>query len=111
MNLELREKVAGVTGGSVGIGLAFAEGLAAEGVQLVLAARQEHRVKIEANRIAEKFNVRAIGVAADAVTVPGTKALIRAAETEFGGADIRINNGGIERDRAGTENRKPKTEN
>jgi NAD(P)-dependent dehydrogenase (short-subunit alcohol dehydrogenase family) len=94
MNLELREKVAVITGGSVGIGLAVAEGLAAEGVHLLLAARQEDRVKIEANRIAEKFNVRAIGVAADVATVPGTEALIRAAETEFGGADILINNAG-----------------
>jgi 3-oxoacyl-[acyl-carrier protein] reductase len=94
MDLELKEKVAVITGGSVGIGLAVAEGLAAEGVHLVLGARQEDRVKTEANRIAEKFKVSTIGVAADVATVPGTQALIRAAETEFGGADILINNAG-----------------
>ena len=94
MDLELRDKVAVITGGSVGIGLAVAEGLAAEGVHLLLAARQEDRVKSEANRIAEKFNVRAIGVATDVGTVSGTQALVRAAETEFGGADILINNAG-----------------
>ena len=94
MDLELRDKVAVVTGGSVGIGLAVAEGLAAEGVHLVLAARQEDRVKSEAKRIAEKFKVRAIGVAADVATVSGTQALIDAAEAEFGGADLLINNAG-----------------
>jgi 3-oxoacyl-[acyl-carrier protein] reductase len=94
MDLELRDKVAVVTGGSVGIGLAVAEGLAAEGVHLVLAARQEDRVKSEAKRIAEKFKVRAIGVAADVATVSGTQALIDAAEAEFGGADVLINNAG-----------------
>lgn len=94
MDLELRDKVAVVTGGSVGIGLAVAEGLAAEGVHLVLAARQEDRVKSEAKRIAEKFKVRAIGVAADVATVSGTQALIDAAEAAFGGADLLINNAG-----------------
>ena len=52
MDLGLRGKVAVVTGGSVGIGLAIAEGLAAEGVNLVLAARGAERVRDEAGRIA-----------------------------------------------------------
>ena len=39
MDLGLKDKVAVITGGSVGIGLAIAEGLAAEGVHVVLAAR------------------------------------------------------------------------
>ena len=94
MDLELKDKVAVITGGSVGIGLAVAEGLAAEGVHLVLAARQEDRVKTEAKRVAEKFKVRAVGVVADVATPAGTEALVRAAETEFGGADILINNAG-----------------
>ncbi|HZC34102.1 MAG TPA: SDR family NAD(P)-dependent oxidoreductase, partial [Chthoniobacterales bacterium] len=81
MDLELINKVAVITGGSVGIGLAIAEGLAKEGVHLVVAARQPDRVKTEANRIAEKFKVRAVGVAADVATVAGTEALVHAAET------------------------------
>ena len=40
MDLELKGKAAVITGGSVVIGSAVAEGLAAEGVNLVLAARQ-----------------------------------------------------------------------
>ena len=39
MDLGLKGKVAVITGGSVGIGLAIAEGLAAEGVDIVIAAR------------------------------------------------------------------------
>src|ERR1700731_1045514 len=94
MDLELKDKVAVITGGSVGIGLAVAEGLAAEGVHLVLAARQADRGQTEAKRIAEKFKVTAVGVAADVAMVTGTDALVRAAESEFGGADILINNAG-----------------
>ena len=45
MDLGLKDKVAVITGGSVGIGLAMAEGLAAEGAHLVIAARDEDRAR------------------------------------------------------------------
>jgi 3-oxoacyl-[acyl-carrier protein] reductase len=94
MELGLRGKVAVVTGGSVGIGLAIAEGLAEEGVNVVLAARGAERVRDEAKRIAGKFGVGAEGVACDVGTSEGVMKLIRATEKAFGGADILINNAG-----------------
>ena len=93
MDLQLKGKTAVITGASVGIGLAIAEGLAAEGTNLVLVARGKERVEAEALRIAEKFGVNAIGVAADMATVEGTDAVIAAAASA-GGADILINNAG-----------------
>ena len=53
MELGLKDKVAVITGASVGIGLAVAEGLAAEGAHIVMAARQEDRLKKEARRVAK----------------------------------------------------------
>jgi NAD(P)-dependent dehydrogenase (short-subunit alcohol dehydrogenase family) len=94
MDLGLKGKVAVVTGGSVGIGLAIAEGLAAEGVDLVIAARGAERVGDEARRIAERFGVRVEGVACDVATPAGTDALVAAASSAFAGADILINNAG-----------------
>ena len=94
MDLGLKGKVAVVTGGSVGIGLAVADGLAAEGVNVVIAARGEERVRAEAARIAERHGVSALAVACDVATRAGTDRLIAETERAFGGADILINNAG-----------------
>src|SRR6266852_4570303 len=94
MDLGLKGKVAVITGGSAGIGLAVAEGLAAEGVDLVLAARQADRVRDAAAKVAASHGVRAVGVACDLATAAGADALVAAVEREFGGADILINNAG-----------------
>jgi 3-oxoacyl-[acyl-carrier protein] reductase len=94
MELGLRGKVAVITGGSVGIGLAVAEGLAAEGANVVLAARNAERVEHEASRVAAAYGVEALGIACDVATTDGCTALVEAVAARFGGADILINNAG-----------------
>jgi NAD(P)-dependent dehydrogenase (short-subunit alcohol dehydrogenase family) len=93
MDLQLTDKVAVVTGGSAGIGLAIARGLAAEGAHVVLCARDADRVTAAAGRIAADFGVRTLGVAADVGASDGCGRLVDAVG-EFGGADILINNAG-----------------
>jgi NAD(P)-dependent dehydrogenase (short-subunit alcohol dehydrogenase family) len=91
MDLQLTGKVAVITGGSAGIGLAIAHGLAAEGVNLALCGRDEDRLRSAA---AELPGVRVLTVAAD-LAAPGEAERLAAAVTaEFGGADILINNAG-----------------
>jgi 3-oxoacyl-[acyl-carrier protein] reductase len=94
MDLGLRDKIAVITGGSVGIGLAVAEGLAAEGANLVIGARNADRVNAEASRVAEKYGVIVHGVAADVSTVDGCEAVVDGTSRAFGGCDILINNAG-----------------
>ena len=94
MDLGLKGKVAVVTGGSVGIGLAIAEGLAAEGAKLVLAARGGERLREEAARLAGQYRTRVDGVTCDVATPKGTDTLIEAVRSAHGGADILINNAG-----------------
>lgn len=94
MDLGLRDKVAVITGGTVGIGLAVAEGLAAEGVNLVLVGRNGERGDREAARVAEAHGVIVSAVAADVATAQGCEAVIAAAKRGFGGVDILINNAG-----------------
>jgi NAD(P)-dependent dehydrogenase (short-subunit alcohol dehydrogenase family) len=94
MDLKLRGKVAVLTGASVGIGLAVAEGFAAEGVNLVLAARQRERLEQVAAEIASRYGVRVVPVGCDVSASEGVDALVDAAHQQFGGADILFNNAG-----------------
>lgn len=94
MDLGLKDKVAAITGGSVGIGLAIARGLAAEGVHVALCARDRERVERVASEIRSDFGVGAIGVQADVGDAGAISGFVSAIEGEFGGADILINNAG-----------------
>lgn len=94
MDLKLRGKVAVVTGASVGIGLAVADALAGEGVQLVLAARQQERLEAAAADLATRHGVRALAVACDVASAAGVAQLVDATKDAFGGADILFNNAG-----------------
>lgn len=94
MDLNLRGKTAVLTGASVGIGLAVAEAFAAEGVNLVLAARQRERLDAAAADITARHGVRTVPVACDVATVEGVDTLVAATTQAFGGADILFNNAG-----------------
>ncbi len=94
MNLNLENKIAVITGGSSGIGLAVARGLAEEKVNLVLCARNEKNVLQKANEISSAFNVKAIGIAADVTSANDIENIINITAGEFNGADILINNAG-----------------
>lgn len=94
MDLQLRNKVAIITGASSGIGLAIAKALAEEGVQLALCARNKQRLHKEAEAIRTEYGVNVLAKSCDVVKPEEITAFIDAVEKEFGGADILINNAG-----------------
>jgi 3-oxoacyl-[acyl-carrier protein] reductase len=94
MDLGLKDKVAVITGASVGIGLAVAEGLAAEGAHIVMAARHADQLEEAARKVSRNYRVRTLPVACDVATAAGAADLVSATEKEFSGADILINNAG-----------------
>ena len=94
MDLELRDKVAVVTGGSVGIGLAIARGLAAEGAHLALCARHGERLAQVAREIRDEYGVRVLAVPADVAVGQDVDRLVDAVVAEYGGVDILVNNAG-----------------
>ncbi len=94
MDLGLTDKVAVISGGSIGIGLAVAEALAQEGAHLVLCARDERRLDESARAIAARHRVKAIAVPADVSRPDDVARVASAVEKTFGGADILVNNAG-----------------
>jgi len=94
MDLQLAGKKAFITGGSVGIGLAVAHALAAEGVDVAICARDEERVQREARELARAHPVRALGIRADVSRREDIEAAVDRIEQEFQVLDILINNAG-----------------
>ncbi|MCL4464969.1 MAG: 3-oxoacyl-ACP reductase FabG [Chloroflexi bacterium] len=92
---RLRGKSAIVTGGSRGIGLAIARGLAREGANVVLAGRQGSALAGPAAELAG-LGVKAIPVQADVSQQPDVERLVARAVDELGRVDILVNNAGIQ---------------
>lgn len=90
MDLNLAGKSALITGGSRGIGLAIARGLAAEGVALHLAARGMEALTAAKEEISARFAVSVTAHAVDLATGEG-QAGLAAAVPEM---DILVNNAG-----------------
>lgn len=94
MDLELKGKVAVVTGGSDGIGLAVARAFAREGANTLICARTGKALRAAAEAIRAEFSTNSVAVEADVTRTGDIERVCRAAETELGGADFLINNAG-----------------
>jgi len=88
MDLGLEGRSAIVLGASQGMGLAIAEGLAAEGARVALFARRADVVEREAARIG------GLGVAGDLTSQADLERLVTATVGAFGGIDVLVLNGG-----------------
>ena len=91
---SLDGKVAIVTGASSGLGVAFAQGFAEAGADVVLGARRADKLADTA-ALVEKAGRRAIAVATDVASPEACQALVDAAMETFGRVDVLINNAGI----------------
>lgn len=93
MELELRDKVAIVTGGSRGIGRAIAASLAAEGARVVICARDRKSVDAAADALRKKGG-DVIGEVADVSREGDLDRVVHAAVERWGRLDILVNNAG-----------------
>lgn len=92
--MNLKNKVALVTGASRGIGEAIALALANAGTKLFLTARDEARLQRVAAQ-ARQAQVEVETAVADLHEEPQIKKLISQAHAKFGRLDILINNAGL----------------
>lgn len=87
-----------VTGGSRGIGRAIAFELAASGHRIVIAYRQDTtRADATVEELRSK-GTEAVAIAADVTKAAEVRALGDRVSSEFGGADVLVNNAGVIKD-------------
>jgi short-subunit dehydrogenase len=92
---DLAGRTALITGASRSVGRSIAEALAAERMNVVVAARS----RTELDAVAEQLRargVKALPVAADVGDPDGWQALVETATAELGAIDVLVNNAAIE---------------
>lgn len=90
----MKDKAVIITGASSGIGKALAKEFAAIGAKVVIAARNEKRLK-EAEEEIKTISTDVISVKTDVSNEVDCKFLVQKAVDHFGKIDILINNAGI----------------
>lgn len=91
MDLQLKGKVAVVTGGSLGIGRAVTEALAAEGVRVAIVARSREALERAAREVTEASGVEVLPVVADVSSTEQVNAMMEQVAAHFGRIDILVN--------------------
>jgi 3-oxoacyl-[acyl-carrier protein] reductase len=93
MDLDLKNKVAIITGGSRGIGKGIAFGLAEEGCHLTICARNPEQLEAAAAEIRAK-NVEVLALPLDVTQADHIEQLVQQTIAKFGKIDVLVNNVG-----------------
>ncbi len=93
--MDLKDKVALVTGGSRGIGKAISLALAQAGAAIALTYREQHEAAQIVVRHIQSQGGRAIAFQMNVRDRSAVRECIRAVEATWGGLDILVNNAGI----------------
>ncbi len=93
--MQLKNKVAFVTGAASGLGKAIADLYASEGAAIAIADLDEEAA-IKAARDIEQNGGKAIGIAVDVTDEAQVDAAVERTVAELGGVDILVSNAGIQ---------------
>jgi NAD(P)-dependent dehydrogenase (short-subunit alcohol dehydrogenase family) len=93
--MDLKGKVAIVTGGTKGIGRGIAKALVHEGINVCVSARSRNEIDETIEELTALGKGGATGVVCDVRNCAQVKALFDVTVVELGGLDILVNNAGI----------------
>src|SRR4051812_40206172 len=93
--MQLKDKVAFITGSASGIGKEIATVYAREGAKIVIADLNPDAAKATAAELTAS-GAQALGIAVDVTNEDQVNAAVEQAATAFGGIDILISNAGIQ---------------
>ncbi|PLT34389.1 SDR family oxidoreductase [Bacillus sp. V5-8f] len=94
MDYQLQGKNAIVLASSQGLGKAIAAELLKEGVNVLIASRDEQKLAAVQNELSKLGGGKVLYIAADVKNPTDIKAMVEKATGEFGGIDILVNNTG-----------------
>ncbi len=92
---DLSDKIAVVTGGSRGLGLAMARAFAEHGADVVVASRKADACEAVAAELRARFGRRALAVPFHVGRWDDCTRLIETVQAELGGLDVLVNNAGM----------------
>ena len=94
MDLGVKNKVALVAGGSMGLGKAVAKTLSEEGAKVAIGALDDAHLPAAAEEIRKATGGEVLAVPADVTDLEQAKQFVRKAVAHFGTVDILVNNAG-----------------
>ena len=94
MDLQLKGKIALVTGGSEGIGKGIARALAREGCDVAICARRKEPLEATAAQIRSETGRKVFAVTADLTKQADAENFVASSHQHFGRIDILVNNAG-----------------
>jgi 3-oxoacyl-[acyl-carrier protein] reductase len=94
MDLGINGKQAAVAASSAGLGLASAQALAAEGVQVAICGRSQERVDGALASLAAVERGEHVGLVADVGSIDGATSFVERAVAALGGIDVLVPNAG-----------------
>jgi 3-oxoacyl-[acyl-carrier protein] reductase len=96
--MDIKDKSAIVTGGSLGIGAAIARGLGQAGANVAINYRKHDTEAKEVVKDIEGYGSKGLAIKADVASFTDAENMVNKVQEEFGKLDILVCNAGINRD-------------